>query len=294
VVISQVFTVALIAEGYVSGPFEDAGGGWAVRPLQVHERIHMDLVRAYARTIADAHVASGLATDDDEDDVLADYLALEARCTARSGREALGRAVDFLELLRRTVGFRQLGVGAPRVWVVHSRSELMLVRAYRSIPRLDHQLDGTADGVSEAAHVSAIARLIEGSPVGALLSDLFLEARVEPSADASLARLWSLLEVIAGRFPGTKLHKVRAALSRLGLEHGVDLDRVYRLRNDFVHEGRRAPDPTELGRLLDGLSMTVFAALLRTRFTVPPSSFPQFVQAPDAPVWTMRPRARQP
>jgi hypothetical protein len=148
-----------------------------------------------------------------------------------------------------------------------------------------------------------VARAMVASPRGKLLVDLFLEARNDPSVDASLARLWSLLEVMAERMkppqrggqkkkgkrrvlgpaPFGKRERVQAAMAHLGLSGGADWEAAYRQRNLFVHRGERG-DPAIVGALREQLFYTCLAALARARFQPVDPNEPSFKERYPGPL----------
>ncbi len=294
------YRVGLIAEGYLDDPISHPG--WEVKPLQVPDALRTLAVSAWAR----ANEGTSIRWSDEAGPTVppVHLIALDGAFSALSPEAAIAKARPALEALYRAIRFRQFGSGRYVAFVavnVDQPSEALATFDVRTVAQAHHTVEGGAHW-DKAGELVGMARAIETSPVGLLLTDLFAEALADSSLEGGIARLWSVLEVIADRFRpiasrqdrllrrlglfrrgDSTLRRVRAALAHVGLTGRVDVKRVYQIRNEFVHDGKRGTDRAQVQRLHAKLIEAVFLAIVRSDFKAIDPASPPFKVPPNLP-----------
>ncbi len=158
--------------------------------------------------------------------------------------EALAATSAWARAIASALGFRQMGRGRLVGAVVRADGSVAIRRAPDAFPRVTN-----LPFVSEEQEVGAVIQSFAGHPQAIVFADLFSEGCRDENPSAGVARLWTVLEVLAEMFPGSKLAKVRGALRQLQVaepefEGGPLLKRAYGVRNDFMHRGKLAPSET--------------------------------------------------
>jgi hypothetical protein len=122
--------------------------------------------------------------------------------------------------------------------------------------------------VSEQEELLRMMGAFLDHPQAKVLADLFSEACRDTNPAAAVARLWTILEVLAERFPGRRHQKVARALSHLGIVNPVAAgrsltQRAYKVRQKLMHEGR-LETPATAAELQAELADLVWYALRRS------------------------------
>jgi hypothetical protein len=278
------YTVGLIVETQV--PARIHHNGWRIVPLEFPDVTYGMAVDAMA---AHGGFPTGLIPSESLPPI--DASVITVLQPADSADEAIELATDNLGRLAAALGFRQMGQGRHLVYVAWSATshDFATSMPYRHRALITHHQDDD-ESIRE---LNAFASILANERSAALVR-LYLDALRDPSADSSLARLWTLLETLAEKFEGSKRKKVEDAVRHAGVGGGTDFRRVYQLRNDFVHGGRSG-DPQVVGGLRDQIAFTAWTVLLNARFAPvdPHSRRPDPASLPIRNATISRPRATQ-
>ena len=278
----QRYLVVLIAECFLDQPLGTSR--WAAYPLTTDDPLYTTAVEAWAAT--KGFREHGWQGGPNQPPV--DLVAIEGAAGGVDGHDALAKSKPAMTALLRAIAFRQARAGRILAWIaapdIHGLADVE--HEYPRRAEVHHSFSAAHDW-DPGLELEGWLHAIETSPTGPLLTDLFVEAVADASRDGCVARLWSMLEVLASRFPArgrpAKLRTVQAAMEHLAPADRVDLAEVYRYRNAFVHEGRRG-DADLLEPIRSTLIGVCFLALARAGFAVVDPAAPHPQPDPDAPI----------
>lgn len=278
--------MAVVAEGFLDSPIR--ADDWTAGHLATTDPLYEAATRAWA----DAVGATVKDTGDGMSLPPVDLVAITGFVDAEGTLDAIERLRGPLSGLLMAIWFRHMRGGRTLAWIASDpdSGETTARFDYTRTVEIHHEVENL-EAWEPAAQVVNLARMIGRSPVGQLLAEMFTEANRELSDWSAIARLWTILEVLAGRFDVSgkreKLRRVELLMQHLGLVDIVDLGELYGTRNDFVHEGKRRPNVSRLRLLAAG---AVLQSLARSSFQpVDPTSAP-YVDDPAAPHYVLKVR----